>query len=207
VSTELTYITIILSSYIIGSISFGLLIGKLSKGIDIRECGSGSTGATNVARTCGILWGIIVLALDMGKAALPLYIAVYIAHTPLWSHPVIGLAVIVGHSWPVFTNFKGGKGVASGWSALIVLSPISGLVAILAAAPIMVFTRYVSLGSMLGSIAGGITIVILSFTGNLPEIYFIYAVFGSTLTIGLHHKNIMRLVRGTERKFGDTDKP
>ena len=81
-TTELTYITFILLSYIVASISFGLLIGKLSKGIDIREYGSGSTGATNVARNCGTAWGILALILDMGKAAIPLYIAMYLVETP-----------------------------------------------------------------------------------------------------------------------------
>ena len=204
-TTELTYITFILLSYIVASISFGLLIGKLSKGIDIREYGSGSTGATNVARNCGTAWGILALILDMGKAAIPLYIAMYIVETPEWSHPVIGLSAIAGHSWPLFTNFKGGKGIASGWSALIVLSPVSGIVAIISAAPIMVATRYVSLGSIVGSGAGGICIVIISLTSNLPDIYCIYGFIGSSVTIVLHHKNILRLLRGEESKFGKSD--
>ena len=205
VTTELTYIGFILSSYIVASISFGLLIGKFSKGIDIREYGSGSTGATNVARNCGTGLGILALILDMGKAAIPLYTAMYLVETPEWSHPVIGLSAIAGHSWPLFTNFKGGKGIASGWSALIVLSPVSGIVAIIAAAPIMVTTRYVSLGFMVGSGAGGICIVIISLTSNLPDIYCIYGFIGSSVTIVLHHKNILRLLRGEESKFGKSD--
>lgn len=204
-STELTYIAFILLSYILASISFGLLIGKLSKGIDIREYGSGSTGATNVARNCGNSWGILALILDMGKAAIPIYIAMYLVETPEWSHPVIGLSAIAGHSWPLFSNFKGGKGIASGLSALIVLSPVSGIVAIISAAPIMVATRYVSLGSMVGSGAGGICIVIISLTSNLPDIYCLYGLIGSSVTIALHHRNILRLLRGEESKFGDSD--
>ena len=204
-STELTYIAFILLSYILASISFGLLIGKLSKGIDIREYGSGSTGATNVARNCGNSWGILALILDMGKAAIPIYIAMYLVETPEWSHPVIGLSAIAGHSWPLFSNFKGGKGIASGLSALIVLSPVSGIVAIISAAPIMVATRYVSLGSMVGSGAGGICIVIISLTSNLPDIYCLYGLIGSSVTITLHHRNILRLLRGEESKFGDSD--
>ena len=204
-STELTYIAFILLSYILASISFGLLIGKWSKGIDIREYGSGSTGATNVARNCGNSWGILALILDMGKAAIPIYIAMYLVETPEWSHPVIGLSAIAGHSWPLFSNFKGGKGIASGLSALIVLSPVSGIVAIISAAPIMVATRYVSLGSIVGSGAGGICIVIISLTSNLPDIYCLYGLIGSSVTIALHHRNILRLLRGEESKFGDSD--
>lgn len=204
-STEFTYIAFILLSYILASISFGLLIGKWSKGIDIREYGSGSTGATNVARNCGNSWGILALILDMGKAAIPIYIAMYLVETPEWSHPVIGLSAIAGHSWPLFSNFKGGKGIASGLSALIVLSPVSGIVAIISAAPIMVATRYVSLGSIVGSGAGGICIVIISLTSNLPDIYCLYGLIGSSVTIALHHRNILRLLRGEESKFGDSD--
>ena len=204
-STEFTYIAFILLSYILASISFGLLIGKWSKGIDIREYGSGSTGATNVARNCGNSWGILAFILDMGKAAIPIYRAMYLVDTPEWSHPVIGLSAIAGHSWPLFSNFKGGKGIASGLSALIVLSPVSGIVAIISAAPIMVATRYVSLGSIVGSGAGGICIVIISLTSNLPDIYCLYGLIGSSVTIALHHRNILRLLRGEESKFGDSD--
>jgi len=136
--------TFVIGSYAVGSIPFGLLTGKLIKGIDIREYGSGSTGATNVARTCGTLWGLLVLMLDMGKAAMPLSLAIYIIGAPEWSHPFMGIATILGHVYPIFTSFKGGKGVASGWAALIVLSPWAGLAATISAGPIIAVTRYVS---------------------------------------------------------------
>ena len=138
-------IIFVVLAYLVGSISFGLLIGKLIKGIDIRNFGSGSTGATNVARVCGPIWGIIALILDMGKAAIPVALTVYILETPDWSHSLTGLSAIAGHIWPLFTNFKGGKGIASGWAALIVLSPWAGVAATLAAAPVIGITRYLSL--------------------------------------------------------------
>jgi len=192
------------SSYAASSICFGLIIGKLSKGIDIRESGSGSTGATNVARTCGAKWGILALILDMAKAAIPLWIAVYVVDTPTWCHPVIGLAAIAGHIWPIFTNFKGGKGIASGWATLIVLSPWAGLAAALTAGPLIAITRYVSVGSIVGSAVGGTVIVALAIfsLNETPGVYSLFGIFGTTLTVILHHQNIRRLIKGEESKLG-----
>ena len=193
----------VIGSYVVGSIPFGLLIGKLTKGIDIREFGSGSTGATNVARTCGPMWGLFALILDMGKAAIPVYLAVYIIGTPKWSHSFMGLAAILGHVYPIFTSFKGGKGVASGWAALIVLSPWAGLAATITAGPLIGITRYVSLGSIVGSAVGGGTIAVLAFLGYCPTIYAIFGTLGAAVTIALHRDNIGRLIRGEESKLGD----
>ena len=195
--------TFVIGSYTVGSIPFGLLIGKLIKGIDIREYGSGSTGATNVARTCGPMWGLLALILDMGKAAIPLSLAIYILSAPEWSHPFMGLAAILGHVYPLFTSFKGGKGVASGWAALIVLSPWAGLAATISAGPLIAFTRYVSLGSIVGSGVGGGTIAILAFLDYYPTIYAIFGTLGAAVTIVLHRNNIGRLIRGEESKLGD----
>ena len=207
----ITGITFIVLGYLVGSISFGLLIGKLVKGIDIRNFGSGSTGATNVARVCGPIWGIVALTLDMGKAAIPVAITVYILETPNWSHSLTGLATIAGHNWPLFTNFKGGKGIASGLAALIVLSPWSGLAATLAAAPVIGITKYVSLGSIIGSTVGGSSITALAILNNvgiegvpnIPLIYIPYGLIGSSITIILHRENIKRLINGNESKLGE----
>lgn len=206
----ITGITFIVLGYLIGSISFGLLIGKLIKGIDIRNFGSGSTGATNVARVCGPIWGIIALILDMGKAAIPVALTVYILETPDWSHSLTGLSAIAGHIWPLFTNFKGGKGIASGWAALIVLSPWAGVAATLAAAPVIGITRYVSLGSIVGSVVGGLSITVLAILNNLetegvpniPFVYSAYGLIGGAITVLLHKDNVKRLIKGNESKLG-----
>ncbi len=202
-------VSFIVSSYVVSSICFGLIIGKLAKGIDIREFGSGSTGATNVARTCGGKWGILALILDMAKAAVPLSVAVYVVDaTPTWCHPLTGLAAISGHIWPIFTNFKGGKGIASGWAALIVLSPWAGLAAALTAGPLIAITRYVSLGSIVGSVLGGSVIIALSILSidETPRIYGLFGIFGTTITVLLHHQNISRLIKGEESKLGQKPK-
>lgn len=203
-------IIFVVLAYLVGSISFGLLIGKLIKGIDIRNFGSGSTGATNVARVCGPIWGIIALILDMGKAAIPVALTVYILETPDWSHSLTGLSAIAGHIWPLFTNFKGGKGIASGWAALIVLSPWAGVAATLAAAPVIGITRYVSLGSIVGSVVGGLSITVLAILNNLetdgvpniPFVYSAYGLIGGAITVLLHKDNVKRLIKGNENKLG-----
>jgi len=203
-------IIFVVLAYLVGSISFGLLIGKLIKGIDIRNFGSGSTGATNVARVCGPIWGIIALILDMGKAAIPVALTVYILETPDWSHSLTGLSAIAGHIWPLFTNFKGGKGIASGWAALIVLSPWAGVAATLAAAPVIGITRYVSLGSIVGSVVGGLAITVLAILNNLetegvpniPFVYSAYGLIGGAITVLLHKDNVKRLIKGNENKLG-----
>ena len=203
-------IIFVVLAYLVGSISFGLLIGKLIKGIDIRNFGSGSTGATNVARVCGPIWGIISLILDMGKAAIPVALTVYILETPDWSHSLTGLSAIAGHIWPLFTNFKGGKGIASGWAALIVLSPWAGVAATLAAAPVIGITRYVSLGSIVGSVVGGLAITVLAILNNLetdgvpniPFVYSAYGLIGGAITVLLHKDNVKRLIKGNENKLG-----
>ena len=203
-------IIFVVLAYLVGSISFGLLIGKLIKGIDIRNFGSGSTGATNVARVCGPIWGIIALILDMSKAAIPVALTVYILETPDWSHSLTGLSAIAGHIWPLFTNFKGGKGIASGWAALIVLSPWAGVAATLAAAPVIGITRYVSLGSIVGSVVGGLSITVLAILNNLetegvpniPFVYSAYGLIGGAITVLLHKDNVKRLIKGNESKLG-----
>jgi glycerol-3-phosphate acyltransferase PlsY len=205
-SVYLVGAALVIFSYLLGSVAFGLIITRMVKGIDIRQYASGSTGATNVMRACGWRWGILAFALDMFKAALPLLIVIYIYDfgIPSWVHPVIGLAAIFGHIWPIFANFRGGKGTASGWSALIVLSPWSGLIAGIFSFPFMLFTRYASLGSIIGSLSGGIAITTLSIFGYIEPSYCAFGLVGSALTILKHKDNINRLLNGTERKIGAT---
>jgi len=198
---------IISASYLIGSIPFGLLIGKTVKGVDIREYGSGSTGATNLLRVCGTVYGVTALLLDMAKAIVPMLIVVYVIEIDSLIHALAGIAIICGHSWPIYINFKGGKGIASGWATLFILSPLSGLIATAIGLPIIAFTRFVSLGSISGSTAGCVSLMFLSIHNfdnvpKLPIYYFFYALIGWVITISLHKQNISRLMKGTESKIG-----
>ena len=112
------------------------------------------------------------------------------------------LAAISGHIWPVFAGFRGGKGISVGWSALIVLSPMAGLVAGLVGIPIIAASRYVSLGSILGAIAGCVALLVLAITDNVPTVYVVYAAVGGPAILVLHRENISRLLKGEERRLG-----
>ena len=154
----LPYIVMLPAGYLLGSLPFGLILGKLSKGVDVRDYGSGSTGMTNVMRTAGAPAAALTLLLDMCKAVVAVLIARWLFDAPGAEALAGALAALAGHNWPVFVGFRGGKGTAAGWGALIILSPISGLVATLVGVPTVALTRYVSLGSILGTLSGVITL-------------------------------------------------
>lgn len=200
-SSLLPYIVMIPLGYLIGAVPFGMILGRLFKGVDVRDYGSGTTGMTNVMRSAGVPAAVLTLLLDMSKAVL----CVLLARWFFDSHGAEAAAAIaaqVGHNWPVFAGFRGGKGTAAGWGALIILSPISGAVATLVGVPIVALTRYVSLGSILGTLAGVITLIALIAVGQAPAEYLAFAIVGALLVIGLHKDNIQRLIKGTERKIG-----
>lgn len=194
------YLIMIPVGYIIGAIPFGLLLGRLFAGVDVRDYGSGKTGMTNVMRAAGTPAAALSLALDMGKAALVVILARWLFGSP-GAEAAAAVAALVGHNWPVFSGFRGGRGTAPGWGALIALSPLSGLAAGIAGVPAVALTRYVSLGSILGTLTGAIALVALAALGRAPAEHIAYAVIGAALVIGHHRDNIGRLIRGEERKF------
>ena len=194
--------------YLLGALPFGLILGKLFKGVDVREYGSGKTGMTNVMRTAGIPAAALSLALDMGKSIAVVALARFVLFPDVPGAHVAGaIAVLVGHNWSVFIGFKGGRGTAPGWGGLIMLSPWSGLVATLVGVPVVGLSRYVSLGSILGTLSGVITLAVLIALGRAPMEYIAYSVIGAALVIGLHKDNIQRLLSGTERKIGQSALP
>ncbi len=194
-------------TYLIGSIPVGLIIGKLKSGIDIRKHGSQSTGATNALRILGTKSAILVLILDFLKGAIPIFYIMRIDEINSNYAPLIaisGIAIIIGHNWPIFAGFKGGKGVASAVGIASVLNPISALAAILTFLPILLTTRYVSLGSILGAIVAMIILVIQSIS-IINDYNYIYALVVGPLLVIKHHENIHRLLNGNERKFGEKE--
>ena len=192
---------VLILAYILGSIPFGVVLGKIVKSIDVRELGSGSMGMTNVIRTVGIYTGIAVLILDMLKSILAIYLAILIVDSSLIVS-LSGVLAITGHIWPVFSKFRGGKGTACGWAGLLFLSPISGLIASIVGLFLIAITRYVSLGSITASVVGSIFLVILCLTGNAPLPYMWFGVLGTILIDFRHKDNILRLIKGQERKLG-----
>ena len=184
-------------AYLIGSISTGYLIVKTKTGQDIREIGSGSTGATNVKRVLGKNWFFIVLLLDAFKGALPVVLASQFLPSTTGIYPVIAaIAVIIGHSKPIFLNFKGGKSVASGVGTILALNWQVGLIIAIVWATITYFSKYVSLGSI---IALALSPIVMWYLHN-PIAYVGYCALGAVYIIYLHRSNILRLIKGEENK-------
>ena len=191
---------VIPGSYLIGSVSWGLIIGKLTSGIDVREHGSGSTGSTNVLRTLGPRLGALVFVLDVSKGVLVILAAKIIGDEPLIDG-LAPLAVIIGHNWPILSRFQGGRGIASAVGALTILAPTATMIAIVSFIPAVLITRYVSLGSILAVVSAVITMPILAFLDMAPWEYLSYTMIGGPLIIIRHKENIMRHLKGTERRL------
>ena len=205
----LSIISITILSYLLGSIPFGIIICKLWKGIDIREYGSKNPGATNVYRAIGPIPALIVLLLDVSKGLIAtLLISRIIIDQPVLNQTslmiITGIAVILGHIFPVFASFKGGKGVATGLGVLISLTPLELVLALLLFLIIVAITRYVSLGSLSSAL-----VILLAL---IFEKYYLHRPVADELLIAVlvlnififytHRSNIKRLLNGTENKFG-----
>lgn len=192
-------------AYLLGAIPFGFLIAR-AQGVDIRTVGSRNTGATNVFRCVGKVWGITTFILDMAKGAVGCrlfpWMLTYMFSTtqnndisPL--HVFCGCMTVVGHNWPVFLNFKGGKGIATSAGLLLGLAPVGCGIALLAWLLVMVVTRYVSLASIAAAVALGVAAWPL-----YDGIWFPVVLDGlAVLAIWRHHANIKRLRAGTETRF------
>ena len=183
-------------AYILGSIPNALWIGKVFKGIDVREHGSKNTGSTNAARVLGAKLGILTLILDISKGAIPTLIATMLLDSSI-SVILVGICAILGHSFSIFMKFKGGKAVATTVGVFIVLVPGAILLAAVIFFLVFGITRYVSLSSMIGAISLPIWIII--FYKNIP--LTIFGIIIAVLIIVRHKSNIQRLLNGTESKF------
>jgi len=206
---------VVILGYLLGSIPFGVLIGKRSAKVDVRQYGSGKTGTTNVLRTAGRKAAAAVVALDLLKGVLAVVFAGLIVSK---SYLVVGsfglgalvaqclaaLAAIAGHNWSVFLKFKGGRGVATFFGGLIALCPPAALFG----GEILIIgtglTRYASLGSIAGAVGAYTILVPLTIMNGFPVEYLAYALIGTILIIVMHRDNIARLISGKERKLGDT---
>lgn len=189
-------VVLMIVAYILGSIPNALWIGKVFKGIDVREHGSKNTGSTNAARVLGAKLGILTLILDISKGAIPTLIATMLLDSSI-SVILVGICAILGHSFSIFMKFKGGKAVATTVGVFIVLVPGAILLAAVIFFLVFGITRYVSLSSMIGAIS--LPIWIILFYKNIP--LTIFGIIIAILIIVRHKSNIQRLLNGTESKF------
>ena len=193
---------LILSSYLSGSIPFGLIVYYLLKGNDIRKYGSKNIGATNVLRNAGAIPGVTVFVLDVLKGFLPVFIAGFFGvSSETWTITIIAVAAVVGHMFPVWLRFKGGKGVATAVGVFLALSWSLALFALALFITSVLITRIVSLSSL---VAAGF-FALLSFTIgpwlNMSLELQIASLVVSSLIFVKHHENIKRLIQGTEKKI------
>ncbi len=199
---DLLYIALsLVIAYLLGSIPTGIIIGKIWHRTDVRGHGSGSTGATNVLRVLGPSAGASVLIIDIFKGALAVFVASILTDV-IWVKPLCGSIAIIGHIVPVFSKFKGGKGVATGIGAIFLVNPLA-IVGVLIGVIVIAITRTASLGSIIGS-AFGMIIMILTiiFSINGANAWdLIFAVPAPLIIFASHHENIRRLFSGNERKI------
>lgn len=202
----LAWVIIAPAAYLIGSIPVGLIVCRLFGGVDPREHGSGSMGATNVLRTVGKKAAALVFLFDFGKGAAMIGLSLLLVPDAKLLHAMTGTLVIVGHTWPVFAGFKGGKGISTGWGAILVLSPIAAAVTLVGLA-VAVATRYVSLGSIIGASLGVVALIVLSFVDLSISVdyatieYLAFAIPAVVVILFSHRENMMRLSRGTENRL------
>ncbi len=187
-----------LIGYLLGSIPTGLWIGRWRGGGDIRASGSGRTGATNTFRTLGLRWSVAVLVIDAIKGAAPILIVMGVWDSPT-GEVIAGVAAIVGHQFPLYAGFRGGRGAATALGALIVLMPMGVLFALGAAAPILMRVRVMSLATLTGATAASVGISLLAVYGGAPDAYIGFAVVTWALVVAGHRDNIQRIAAGTER--------
>jgi len=190
------------AAYFLGSIPFGLILAKLLAGNDIRKSGSGNIGATNVARVVGPAAGILTLVFDVAKGAAAVWLAGRFTEQSSTAMTLAAIVALLGHCFPVWLKFKGGKGVATALGVFLMLSPLAALSALLIFILVSLVWRYVSLGSVSAAAAMPLLMYFLWAPGHAPPLVVDFGtLFASALVIFKHDANLQRLVDGTESKF------
>ena len=200
----MTEIILIILAYIIGSIPTAVWVSKSVFGIDIRDYGSGNAGATNSFRVLGSKWGSFVMLVDVTKGVLatslyiliPFYLNNELARTNFMI--ALGMVAVLGHIFPIFANFKGGKGVATLLGMALAIQPVVALLCLVVFLITLLSTRFVSLSSMLAGVA--FMVLILFIFNEKETIYRLFAIIVAMMVVVTHQKNITRLIKGTENK-------
>jgi len=197
-----TLILVLVASYLLGSIPFGILVAKLFGGADVRRSGSGNIGATNVARVVGPLAGIVTLLLDAAKGSAAVWLAARWMHGEALAMVLAGLFAMLGHCFPIWLGFRGGKGVATAAGVFLALCPAAMLAAFILFLLVVGFWRYVSLASIAAAAALPLLIYLLWAPNFAPPPSVTLTSLGiAALVIYQHRGNISRLARGEEPKF------
>jgi glycerol-3-phosphate acyltransferase PlsY len=187
---------LILFAYLVGSIPTGYIVGSLV-GVDVRKVGSGNIGATNVARVLGKRQGLLTLIADAAKGFVPMFVAAQL-NLSLTATAFVGVAAFLGHVYPIFLRFKGGKGVATALGVFLAVAPVVTLILIAIFAVVVLSSRIVSLSSMIAAAAAPVILWLFSYSLALIGM----SAFLAMMIIVRHRDNIQRLFAGTEPKFG-----
>ncbi len=194
-----------LASYLIGSVNSSILISRIVTGKDIRESGSGNAGATNMLRTMGKKYAVITLVVDILKGV----IAVLLSRLAIMygavagAEYIAGVAVVLGHNFPVFFGFRGGKGVATSLGVVLMVDWKIGLIVLASALAIMALSRIVSLGSIMAAVIFMVLQTVVMLVNNeLDAVRLVCVIILGVLLIARHHANIKRLINGTENRLG-----
>lgn len=207
----LTALGLIALGYLLGSIPTGYWVGKTLKGIDIREVGSGSTGATNVARNVGKGAGIFVLIVDVLKGYLPVYLAIYLQKAQLLDQvpygdwmivpTMVAAMTLIGHSKSIFLNFKGGKSAATALGNVVAMQPIAAAITFAVFVLLALTTRIISIASMTSAVVAVISVATVTYPYKAPISFVIYIALGASFVIWRHKDNIGRIMRGEEKRL------
>jgi len=184
-------------AYLLGSIPFSFVVARAFGVKDVREVGSGNVGATNVMRSAGKTAGILAFVLDASKGAAAAVLARQLGGEP-WLPPAAAAAAVIGHMYPVWLGFRGGKGVATGAGAFLPLAPLATLIALVAFVATAALSRYVSLGSVLGAAV----LALAAFLTGTPDAVWRAATLVGALVVWKHRSNLRRIFRGEESAIG-----
>ena len=195
------YVFVVVFSYLVGSLSWGYMLLRWRSGVDVRQYGSGRTGMSNVLRTGGGKAAAAVFALDVAKGLVVVIVARQVADTHL-AEVAGALVALVGHNWPVFLGFRGGRGILTALGGLTMMTPVPAGVATAIFLITALGSRYISLGSIVGVLAGAASLVGLALAGWYSNTYMYFAGGAAAMIIWQHRDNIQRLIKGSERRIG-----
>jgi glycerol-3-phosphate acyltransferase PlsY len=199
---SVTVLAIPFVAYLLGSIPFGLIVGKLFGGKDVRKTGSGNIGATNVVRAAGLPAGVLTLILDTAKGAAAVLLGAKLSNDSATWMMIAGLAALAGHCFPIWLEFRGGKGVATAAGVFAVLCPAAFLGAVILFILVVLFWRFVSLGSVAAATAMPLLIYFFWAPHHAPPLVITFGALAAALLIVYKHNgNLQRLVEGVEPKF------